>query len=176
MELKVRIYGDPVLRKKAQPVDAIDDNIRRLANDMIDTMYAENGVGLAAPQVGISLRMLAMDAGETRGNPIILLNPEITHRAGECVMEEGCLSFPGIYGKIKRSECIHVRGKTIDNEMREFELEGLEARAILHEIDHLDGVLFIDRMTPDHKLILQPKLKKLLKMQKQESAALQTEP
>ncbi len=168
MILKVRKYGDPVLRKKAEPVVAITDEIKKIARDMIDTMIDENGLGLAAPQVGLSLRMLALDAGPERGHPFVIFNPEILESSGKSVREEGCLSFPGIYGKIERPEKVKLKATDIDCKVFETELDGLEARAVQHEIDHLNGKLFIDRMNKSHKLSLQGTLKKLMQATREE--------
>ena len=147
MILKVRKYGDPVLRKKAEPVETITEELKNFAQDLIDTMLDENGLGLAAPQVGVSKRMVALDAGEERGHPFVILNPEILESSGKSVREEGCLSFPGIYGKIERPEKVKLKAMDMDGKVFETELDGLEARAVQHEIDHLDGVLFIDHLS-----------------------------
>lgn len=168
MILKVRKYGDPVLRKKAEPVETITEELKNFAQDLIDTMLDENGLGLAAPQVGVSKRMVALDAGEERGHPFVILNPEILESSGKSVREEGCLSFPGIYGKIERPAKVKVRAMKMDGTMMEAELDGLEARAFQHELDHLDGKLFIDRMNKSHKLSLQGTLKKLMHATKEE--------
>lgn len=168
MLLQLRFYGDPVLRKKTEPVESITDEIRQIAKDLIETMYEEEGVGLAAPQVGISKRLFAIDTSTSRKEGKVLVNPEIVSRQGQVVMEEGCLSFPGIYGKIERSEKIRLRGKTVDGEDFDQELDGLSARAVLHELDHLEGVLFVDHMTPSQKIVLQSKLKKLAKQTKKQ--------
>lgn len=168
MILKVRKYGDPILRKKAEPVDAITEEVKKIAQDLIDTMLDENGLGLAAPQVGISRRMIALDAGEERGHPFVVLNPEILESSGKSVREEGCLSFPAIYGKIERPEKVKIRALKMDGSIMEAELTGLESRAFQHELDHLNGKLFIDRMSKSHKLSLQGTLKKLMQATKEE--------
>ena len=168
MILPVRKYGDPVLRKKALPVEEITEEIKKIAQDMMDTILEENGLGLAAPQVGISRRMIALDAGPERGRPVVVLNPEILRAEGKSIREEGCLSFPGIYGKIERPSEITFRAMNMDGSVLEVELSGLEARAVLHEVDHLDGKLFIDRMSKTHKVVVQGPLKKLIKETKEE--------
>lgn len=168
MILKVRKYGDPVLRKKAEPVTAITDEIKTIAQDMIDTMLDENGLGLAAPQVGFSLRMVALDAGPEKGHPFVILNPEILESSGKSVREEGCLSFPGIYGKIERPEKVKLKAMDMDGKVFERDLDGLEARAAQHELDHLNGKLFIDRMNKSHKLSLQGTLKRLMQATREE--------
>lgn len=142
MLLNIRKNGDPVLRMKAREVREIDDNIRRLVKDMFDTMYDANGVGLAAPQVGISKRIIVVDTGDL---PIALINPVILERIGENTSVEGCLSIPGVQGEVTRAERVSVKGTTLDGKEHEFHAEGLFARALQHEIDHLDGILFIDK-------------------------------
>ncbi|EKD26328.1 MAG: hypothetical protein ACD_79C01255G0005 [uncultured bacterium] len=163
MILKIRTYGDPVLRQKAEPIKEINEEIKKLAQDMIESMYQENGVGLAAPQVGISKRMIAIDAGEERGHPFVLINPELIGTEGKATAEEGCLSFPGIYGNIQRAASLKVKGIDAEGKEKSLSFTGLECRAILHEIDHLDGILFIDKMSASHKLVIKSKLKKLKK-------------
>jgi len=164
MILQVRYYGDPVLQAKADKITNIDDKIKELGNNLIETMQSENGLGLAAPQIGISLQAIAVDTSQERDNPYVLLNPEITYRSDElATMEEGCLSFPDIYGKITRHEKITVNGLNIDGQYITLHLQGIESRAIQHELDHLQGVLFIDRMSASHKIVLKGKLKKLKK-------------
>lgn len=142
--LKLREIGDPVLRSKAKEVNEVTIKTNQLIDNMFETMYAEDGVGLAAPQVGILKRISVIDIGE--GKQIILINPEIIEENGKMIMEEGCLSIPGRTGEVIRSKEIKVRSLNRDGEEIEFIAEGLEARAIQHEIDHLDGVLFIDKM------------------------------
>jgi len=163
MVLKIRYYGDPLLRKKSECVGDVTEEIKKLAQDLLETMYAENGIGLAAPQVGVLKRLLAVDAGKERGKGYVLVNPTIKDLKGKVLMEEGCLSFPKIYGKIERAAEATVCGMLVSSgETIERPLKGLECRAILHEIDHLDGILFIDRMSKSHKIVIHGKLKKLL--------------
>ena len=144
--LEVRLYGDPMLRRKAAHVREVTPELRRVIGDMIETMYNEAGIGLAAPQVGIPYRLLVMDDG--KGGARALINPVITSRSGSVVNEEGCLSLPGIFADIERSKSVTVQAT--DEEGRPFDLEavGLQARVIQHEMDHLDGVLFIDLLSP----------------------------
>ncbi|MBN2144086.1 MAG: peptide deformylase [Candidatus Aureabacteria bacterium] len=168
MILPIRYYGDPVLRKKAEQIQEITDEIRKTAEDLVESLYAEKGLGLAAPQVGISIRMIAIDAGEKRGDAFVLINPVVTKADKEVIMEEGCLSFPGIFGKISRPSRIEIKALRITGEEVQLNLDGLECRAVLHEIDHLDGVLFIDRMSSVHKIVIAPKLKKLIKVRRSE--------
>lgn len=141
-ELKIRLYGDPVLRQKARPVERVDAGVRRLLAAMLQTMYAAEGVGLAAPQVGVLQRMVVIDVGD---GPLELVNPEIIAREGEMDGVEGCLSLPGLVGDVLRSEKVTVRAQDGRGREREIEGEGLLARALQHEIDHLDGILFVDK-------------------------------
>ena len=146
----IRILPDPVLRRKAKKVSNIDGSIQRLIDDMIETMRAVSGVGLAAPQVGVPLRVAVIEIpGE---EVIVLINPEIIKREGERLVEEACLSVPGYKGEIKRSVRVKVKAK--DRQGRRFRLTGEEllAQALEHEIDHLDGVLYVDRIESGGKL------------------------
>jgi peptide deformylase len=143
---EVRSYGDPVLRQKARPVTEVTAEIRTLIADMVETMHHEIGVGLAAPQVGIPLRLVVMDDG--KGKARALVNPEITDRRGSVVAEEGCLSVPGIFADVERSEWIRVEAADEDGKPVAIELRGFPSRVVQHEMDHLDGVLFIDRLPP----------------------------
>jgi peptide deformylase len=149
MRLEVRLLGDPVLRQKAEPVTAITAEARRLIADMFDTMYAEEGVGLAAPQVGISERIIVVDPHDDETQPFALINPEIIEADAETEKnEEGCLSIPGIRDLVERSVGVRVRGLTESGEVREFDADGLLSRILQHEIDHLNGILFLDRLSP----------------------------
>jgi peptide deformylase len=141
---------DPVLRRKAKKVSAIDKSIQRLIDDMIDTMRAAPGVGLAAPQIGISLRIAVI--GIPDEDVIVLINPEIIKRGGERLLAEGCLSVPGYYGEIVRSNWVKV--KALDRHGKEFRLKGEEllAQALEHETDHLNGILYIDHLDDPSKL------------------------
>lgn len=135
--------GNPVLREKAKPVSSITPNIIKLLDNMKDTMYEANGVGLAAPQIGVSKRVVVIDVGE---GLLELLNPEIIAMNGEEIDTEGCLSIPGVQGEVKRAAEVTV--KALNREGKEFEIKGtgLLARALQHEIDHLEGILFVDRL------------------------------
>jgi peptide deformylase len=149
MRLEVRLLGDPVLRQKAQPVSAITADMRKLIADMFDTMYAEEGVGLAAPQVGIGERIIVVDPHDDETEPFALINPEILVAGAETEKnEEGCLSIPGIRDLVERSVNVRVRGLTETGEVRELEADGLLSRILQHEIDHLNGILFLDRLSP----------------------------
>jgi len=142
--LQIRKIGDPVLRIKAEKIDEVNKKSNDLIDNMFEIMYAEDGVGLAAPQVGISKRIAVVDIRED--NKIVLINPEIIAEEGKAIMEEGCLSIPGETGDVIRSQKITVRSLDRNGNEIKFEAEGYEARAIQHEIDHLDGVLFIDKV------------------------------
>ena len=140
---KVRVMGDDVLRKKCKEVKEVNERTKVLIDDMFDTMYEENGVGLAAPQVGILKRIVVIDIGD---EPLVFINPVILETSGEQTGDEGCLSLPGKSGTVTRPNYVKVRA--FDEEMNEFELEGTEllARAICHECDHLDGILYVDKV------------------------------
>lgn len=135
--------GNPVLREKAQSVPEINKSVRKLLDNIIDTMYAARGVGLAAPQIGVSKRVIVVDVGEGLWE---LINPEITSQQGESVAVEGCLSIPNVAGEVKRAERVVVKGWSRNGSVVEIKAEGLGARALQHEIDHLDGILFIDKV------------------------------
>jgi len=143
--LEVRLYGDPVLRRKAVPVREVTPEIDGWLNDMIETMHTEVGIGLAASQVGIELRMLVVDEDRGHGGRAYL-NPVIVEQGGEQVGEEGCLSIPGIYADVRRAEWVVVEARDRTGESIRRRATGLLARVLQHEIDHLDGVLFIDRL------------------------------
>jgi peptide deformylase len=145
--LKVRRYGDPVLRRRAVPVEQVTPEIRRLADDMVDTMYDEVGIGLAAPQVGASIRLMVVGDEEGRGAQV-LLNPAVTAQGGSVTAEEGCLSLPGVFAQVTRSEWVTLEAQDLDGRPIAISARGLRARVFQHEIDHLDGVLFIDRLEP----------------------------
>jgi peptide deformylase len=139
----IRVFGDPVLRQRAREVEEIDGALARLAQDMIETMYAAPGVGLAAPQVGVERRLFVYDVGE---GPGVVVNPRIVESDGEWTYEEGCLSVPGLHWPIVRPKRVHLVGYGIDGEEVSIEADELLARAFQHEVDHLDGVLVIDRL------------------------------
>ncbi|MDO4203046.1 MAG: peptide deformylase [Selenomonadaceae bacterium] len=142
--LEVVKAGNPVLKQIAQPIKKIDSRLRHLMDDMAETMYKCDGVGLAAPQVGQSIRLVVIDVGE---GIIELINPVITHREGKVTDSEGCLSVPGIFGDVERAERVTVEYTTRFNKRRTLKADGLLARCIQHECDHLDGTLFIDIAT-----------------------------
>ncbi len=142
--LPVRLYGDPVLRRRAHPIEAVTPEIEALLDDMIETMYDQVGIGLAASQVGIGLRMLVLDEG--KGVARAYLNPAIVEEGGEVVGEEGCLSLPGIFADVVRSAWVVVEARDRHGAAFRQRATGLLARVLQHEIDHLDGILFIDRL------------------------------
>ena len=156
--LTVRLYGDPVLRQVAAPVADITPEIKRIIADMTETMWHQVGIGLAAPQVGLSYRILVMDDGQ--GAAQALLNPVIDSRSGTVREEEGCLSLPGIFAEVERARTIRVSAVDIDGKPISFEASGLKARVVQHELDHLDGVLFIDRLPPVTRDRIKKKIQK----------------
>jgi len=162
-ERPIVIYGDPVLREKSRPVETINDEIRQLVVDMTDTLKKAQGLGLAAVQIGELHRVFiidlsAVDIAETLR---VFINPEILETSGETEMEEGCLSFPGIYQKIDRPARVKVRATDIEGNQFELDLDSLAARAVLHEFDHLEGKLFIDYLSPMSRALLKGRLRKL---------------
>jgi peptide deformylase len=180
MILPILEYGDPILRAKGKPIETIDDRIRELAANMIETMHAANGVGLAAQQIGEAFQLTVLDVSlvEDRPStlkldgkeidpksamPLVLINPEIELRGGAEVGVEGCLSFPEITGNIERTNSVIVRAQTLEGGTIEIEASGFLARAIQHEGDHLNGILFIDRMNSAAKAALASRLKRLQK-------------
>jgi len=157
--LKIVTYPNPVLRQKAEPLEDIDDSIRRLIDGMAEVMYSDDGVGLAAPQVGVSERLIVLDAGE---GLMSFVNPEIIQkREDEETVEEGCLSLPGIRLEISRPTRIAVRGLNEKGEPVEMEIEGLLARVFQHEIDHLNGILIIDYASSLQRTLMKSRLKEL---------------
>ena len=180
MKLSILQYGDPALRAKGKRVDKIDNRIRELVQNMIETMHAANGVGLAAQQVGEALQLTVLDISQVEDRPstmklngkdidpknampLVLINPEIELRSETEVGTEGCLSFPEITGDIERAKFAVVRAENLEGETIEIETSGLLARAIQHELDHLNGILFVDRMSSAAKVSLSSRLKRLQK-------------
>lgn len=160
--LPILIYGAPALRQKAKPVSAVDGAVQRLIDDMVETMYAAPGVGLAANQVGVLQRVIVMNPTE-RQEPeglVAIINPDIVVAEGELVVEEGCLSVPDVREEVTRHRRVVVKGIGRDEKPLELEAVDLPARILQHEIDHLDGVLFIDRLSPAKKTLLKRQLKK----------------
>ena len=155
MKYRVLHFGEEPLRTPSESVKEITDDIRRLVDDMFETMNEAKGVGLAAPQVGVNVRLAIIDIGD---NPLVLINPRIIKSSGKETCEEGCLSFPGLTEKVERAKKVVAEATNIDGARYEIEAEGLLARAIQHELDHLDGVLFIDRISKARKLQIKHEL------------------
>lgn len=153
-------FPDPRLRLRASPVAVVDDPIRALVDDMFETMYAAPGIGLAATQINVQKRIIVADVSEDQSAPYCLINPEILSRDGEEEMDEGCLSVPGFYEKVKRADRVHVRALNRDGEPFELEVGGLLAVCIQHEIDHLDGKLFVDYISTLKRNRIRKKLEK----------------
>jgi peptide deformylase len=160
-KLEILHFPDPRLRKRAVPVEKVDDDIRRLVDDMLETMYEAPGIGLAATQVNVQRQVIVIDISEHRDAPLVLINPEILSREGEEEMEEGCLSVPGYYETVRRADRVRVRALNRDGESVEMDADGLLAVCIQHEMDHLDGKLFVDYLSPLKRSRIQKKLEKL---------------
>jgi len=158
--LHILRYPDPRLRLISAPVVAVDDNIRQLIDDMLETMYAAPGIGLAAPQVDVAQRILVVDISPKGDAPICLINPEIVSHDGVEIMEEGCLSVPGFHENVERANTIKVQALDRDGQPFELEAEGLLAVCIQHEIDHLDGKLFVDYLSEMKRKRIQKKMEK----------------
>jgi peptide deformylase len=181
MILSIFQYGDPILRTKGKQIEKIDNHIRELVANMIETMHAAHGVGLAAQQVGKALQLTVLDVSEVEDRastmklngkevdpktsmPLVLINPEIEVAGGATeIGSEGCLSFPEITGEIERAKSIIVHAQTLEGDKIDIEASGLLARAVQHEVDHLNGILFIDRMNSAAKAALSSRLKRLQK-------------
>ncbi len=162
--LKIRKYGDPVLETRCEPVAEFGtDELKQLVENMFETMYANKGVGLAAPQVGVSKRVAVIDpsAGEDPDARLVFVNPELVKLEGKQVGEEGCLSIPGFREDVKRAMKVRVRAKNVEGEEFETDCEELLARAIQHEIDHLNGVLFLKHLSPLKRDMIRRKIRKL---------------
>ena len=162
--LPILRFPDPRLKQIADPVEKIDDSIRWLVRDMAETMYEAPGIGLAATQVDVHLQVIVIDPSETRDQLLVLLNPELVQSEGSQVCEEGCLSVPGIYDKVKRAEHVVVRYLDLDGNSKTIEAEGMLAVCLQHEMDHLQGKVFVDYLSPLKRSML---LKKLDKKRKQ---------
>jgi peptide deformylase len=180
MRLRILQYGSPALRAKGRRIEEIDDHVRRLAADMIETMHDANGVGLAAQQIGEALQLTVVDVSQVEdrpstlringtdvdpkaSSPLVLINPEIVLGTETAFGLEGCLSFPEITGEIERAESVRVTAQMLDGSTIQLEATGLLARALQHEVDHLNGILFIDRMSSGTKTALASRLKKMQK-------------
>ena len=158
-------YGDPVLETPTKPVEKFDDEFRKLTDDMFESMYAAQGVGLAAPQIGIGLRVTVIDVtnGKNAEAKLVCANPQIVHAEGEQHEEEGCLSLPGFRGRVMRPAYVTIRAQNVSGEEFEMRGEGLLARAFCHEIDHLDGILFINHLSILKRDLIKRKIRKLRK-------------
>jgi peptide deformylase len=180
MRLSILRYGDPMLRAKGKRIDKIDNRVRELAANMVETMHEANGVGLAAQQIGKALQLTVLDVSQIEDRPstmrfngedvdpktkmpLVLINPQIDLGASTEVGTEGCLSFPEITGEIERAQSATVRAENLEGKKIEIEASGLLARALQHEVDHLNGILFIDRMSSAAKAALSSRLKRLQK-------------
>ncbi len=159
-KLRILEFPDPRLRKKAVPVEVVDDPLRQLIDDMFETMYEAPGIGLAATQVNVHRRLLVADVSQEKDEPQVLINPEILERDGSAITEEGCLSVPGYYEEIERAEHIKVRYLDRDGNEQESEYEGLLAVCVQHEIDHLDGKLFVDYLSEIKRQRIRKRLEK----------------
>ena len=164
--LKIIKAPDPILKKQCLPIDEVDDTIRRLMDDMLETMYDAPGIGLAAPQVAIHKRIIVVDRSEKNAErePLFLANPELIQTSNELTtFNEGCLSFPDQYAEVERSKTVKVRYLDYNNEIKELDADGLLSTCIQHEIDHLNGKLFVDRISLLKRNIIIRKMKKLKK-------------
>ncbi len=174
MERDIVIYPAEVLKERAEEVREFNQEVRDLVNDLFETMYRKGGVGLAANQIGVLKRVLVIDLHsrtEKQGKEqLVLINPEIISQEGEVVKEEGCLSLPGLYRKVKRAAYVKVKAQNVEGEEFELEAEGLLARALQHEIDHLNGIVFIDRLSPIQKRLALEKYRKLKRKYERELA------
>jgi peptide deformylase len=159
--LTVLAYPCPVLLRKAGPVTEINRSLRRLVDEMFETMYAERGVGLAAPQIGQAMRLCVVNASGKESGELALINPVIVESSGEATDEEGCLSVPGIRTKVTRPEYVHVRAYDLTGQELDIEADGLEGRCLQHEIDHLQGRLFFQRLTEAARMTLRHQIKRL---------------
>jgi len=163
MVLDIVKYGDPILTKRAQEVSEFDDELRKLVDNMFETMYGAPGVGLAAPQVGILKRLFVMDCSKNKTQKVVLINPVIEDEEGEQIGDEGCLSFPGIFLEVKRPQRVVVKANDIDGSSFTMDVMDLEARCVSHETDHLDGELFIQYLSPLKRDLTKRKIKKRIK-------------
>ena len=159
-ELRILTFPDRRLRRKARPVSVASERLRRLADDMLETMYASRGVGLAATQVNVQERVIVMDISPERDSPRCYVNPQIVSAEGQVASEEGCLSVPEFTAEVPRAERVSLRALTVDMELLEEEFDGLAAICVQHEIDHLDGKLFIDYLSPLKRRMLRKRVEK----------------
>jgi peptide deformylase len=169
--LNILHFPDPRLRTLAEPVKQVDDAIRRLADDMLETMYAAPGIGLAATQVNVHKRVVVIDISEEKNRPLCLINPEILQLEGVEEMEEGCLSVPGVYERVQRADRVRIRALDRDGQSFELEADGLLAVCIQHELDHLDGKLFVDYLSQLKRTRIRRKLEKDQRQDQEEQDA-----
>ena len=170
-ELKITLYPDPVLRKAAEPITAFDADLARLVADMFERMRKSQGVGLAAPQVGLRRRILVLNASGEPEDDLALINPVLVDRSGpETVYEEGCLSFPGIYAEVRRPARCTVEYRDLEGNPQRLELTDFRSRIVQHEFDHLEGVLLVDRMSPADKVRNKPLLEELVERYRERNA------
>jgi peptide deformylase len=162
--LEILEFPDPRLRTVAKPVDAVDDELRQLIDDMLETMYAAQGIGLAATQVNVHRRLLVLDVSEARDAPHVYVNPEIVATEGSETCEEGCLSVPGIYAEVSRAANVRVTALDRNGEPFRTDLDGLHAICLQHEMDHLKGKLFVDYLSPLKRRMVTKKLRKQRKV------------
>ncbi|WP_341326367.1 peptide deformylase [Methylotuvimicrobium sp. KM2] len=167
--LTILEFPDERLRKKAAPVETVDADIGKLVDDMFETMYEARGVGLAATQVNVHKRVIVIDVSEEKKSPLCLINPEILAKDGIEETEEGCLSVPGFFETVKRAEHIKVRALNRDGESFEFEAEDLLAVCVQHEMDHLEGKLFVDYISPLKRQMIKKKLNKIHRLEQKAS-------
>lgn len=164
--LNILQYPDPRLHKVAKPVEQVDDRIREIASNMLETMYDASGVGLAATQVDIHERLFVMDTSEARNEPLVLINPELVWTSEEkAIGDEGCLSVPGIYDGVERHAKVHVKAQDEHGQWRIIEAEGLQAVCVQHEMDHLMGIVFVEYLSPLKRNRIKTKMLKLQKSQ-----------
>ena len=163
--LNILYFPDARLRTRAKPVEVFDEKLKSLISDMFDTMYEAPGIGLAATQVDVHQRLLVMDVSEDKSDPLVLINPEILAKDGEEEMDEGCLSVPGYYETVRRAEAIKVKAQNSDGEFFELEADGLKAVCIQHEMDHLEGKLFVDYLSTLKRDRIRKKLEKTQRQQ-----------
>ena len=163
MRLEIVLWPDPVLLGGARPVKKVDPELRDVVGEMRRVMFELRGVGLAAPQVGVDRRLMLVCPSGVPGDDIVVINPTILSAEGEDLAEEGCLSFPGIYGRVSRPQSIHVRYRDLDWKERDLTLDGFVARIYQHESDHLDGKVFIDMMEPEDRRAIAADLEELKK-------------
>ena len=168
----VLLLGDPILRQPSEPIAEVDADVRALVDDLVETMYEADGIGLAAPQVGVPLRAFVYDIREPESPPGVLINPVLVEQSGRTKDEEGCLSIPDLREIVMRAERVVVEGLDRDGEKVRLEADGLLSRCLQHEIDHLDGVLFIDRVSPLKRKMLLSKWSKRRESEKSTAPAM----